>query len=326
MVIQIILFLCGIILLYFGAESLVKGSSRLASSLGIRAMVIGLTIVAYGTSAPEAIVGILANLKNNPQIALGNIIGSNIANIGLILGISALVSPLKVQFSTLKKELPVLVVTVLVLFLFALDLKISRFEGLVLFSGTVFFTLYLIFRTVKEYQDSQLILIREEFEREYSLANKKKIRLTKQILFILFGLVGLLCGAHLLLRSAVFFAHHFGISEWIIGLTLVAIGTSLPEMATSIVAAHRKEPDIALGNVLGSNIFNILFALGVAALVNPIPVEKTALTLEFPLLLLFSIGLIPLLKSGLILSRREGGFLLAFYCLFLYLLVSIPYR
>lgn len=248
-------------------------------------------------------VSLISALKKAESIALGNIIGSNIANIGLILGLSAIIRPLKIELSILKKELPIMIFVSITLYLMALDLKIVFFEGLILFSGIVLFTLYLIHNA-------------KIGDKKFEIPDKKIKRLNNIILIIL-GLFMLILGANLLIKSAIFIAKEVGISEYAIGLTAVAIGTSLPELAVSTVAAYKKEWDICIGNVVGSNIFNILFILGVISMITPLSISSAFLKVDFPIMLIFSFALIPLLKTGFVLSRVEGLALLAFYISFI---------
>lgn len=314
MLTHILIFLVGLAALYFGAEWLVQGSSRLAKSLNIRPIIIGLTIVAFGGSAPEAAVSIVAAFKQNSDIALGNILGSVIANIGLVLGLSALIRPLKIQFSTITKELPIMLGAAILFFLLALNLTIAFWEGLLLFIGIVLFLIYSVRQGVKEKNKNHLV----EKEYEEFLEGKKNTRI-KLILLVILGLVLIVGGANLLVKSGVFIAQRLGVSELVIGISLIAIGTSLPELAISTVAAYRKEADISAGNVIGSNIFNIFFVIGVVAMIHPLSVEKATLGFEFPAMLLFSLLLLWMMKTNLTLSRIEGMALLGLYILFLIL-------
>jgi len=315
---HIIIFLVGLTALYIGSEWLVKGSSRLAKSLHIRPIIIGVTIVAFGSSAPEGAVSIVASFKGNSDIALGNILGSVIANIGLVLGLSAIVSPLKVRLSLIKKELPFMIICIVVFYLMAVDLRISRLEGGVLLLGTILFLVYIIYQALRDRQNGPLA------EKEYGrfLIGERGGN-SRFLLFVFIGLICVIGGAHLLIKSAIFVAKEFGISQLIIAITLVAIGTSLPELAVSAVAAYHKEADISVGNVIGSNIFNISFIIGAAAMINPLSVDKSTLTFEFPVLLVFSFFLAPIMKTKLDIKRIEGIFLLMLYVLFLILLYCI---
>jgi cation:H+ antiporter len=312
MLIHIVIFLIGLAAIYFGAEWLVQGSSRLAKSLNIRPIIIGLTIVAFGGSAPEAAVSIVAAFKGNSDIALGNILGSVIANIGLVLGISAIISPLKIQLSTIRKELPIMLGAVILFYLLALNLTIGFWEGGLLFAGIVLFMVYSVYQGVKEKNKNRLV--EKEFEEFLKDKNGKKV---KFILLVVVGLILIIAGANLLVRSGVFIAQKLGVSELIVGITLIAVGTSLPELAISTVAAYRKEPDISAGNVIGSNIFNIFFVIGAVAMIHPLSVQKSTLGFEFPAMLIFSILLFAMMRTRLTLSRIEGLILLVLYILFM---------
>jgi len=261
-----ILFFLGFILLIKGADWLVSGASSLAYRFGISALVVGLTIVAFGTSAPELVVSLLASLAGNTDIAIGNITGSNIANILLILGISAIIYPLAVQKSTVWKELPFALLAVLLLLLVANDQfvdgasasMISRIDGLVLLAFFVIF-LYYIFSTA----------FSSPAEKDGGTAiGFAPLRVTLQIIG---GMAGLVIGGKWIVDGAVLFASSLGVSEALVGLTIVAVGTSLPELATSAVAAYKKNVDIAVGNIVGSNIFNVFWILGLSAVVTPLP-------------------------------------------------------
>ncbi|MGB2697551.1 MAG: calcium/sodium antiporter [Candidatus Zixiibacteriota bacterium] len=314
MLIHIITFLIGLTAIYFGAEWLVRGSSRLAKSLNIRPIIIGLTIVAFGGSAPEAAVSIVAAFKQNSDIALGNILGSVIANIGLVLGISAIISPLKIQLSTIRKELPIMLGAVIIFYLMALNLSIGFMEGVLLFVGLILFIAYSVHQALKEKNKNQLV--EKEYERFWK---GKKEKRSQFVLLVVVGLILIVGGANLLVRSGVFIAQQLGVSELIIGITLIALGTSVPELAISTVAAYRKEPDISAGNVIGSNIFNIFFVIGAVAMIHPLSVKKGTLGFEFPAMLIFSVLLVWMMRTRLTLSRIEGFILLCLYVSFLIL-------
>ena len=295
--------------LYGGAEWLVKGSSHLAQTFGIKPIVIGLTVVAFGTSSPELVVSLTAVLKKSPGLAMGNIIGSNIANIGLVLGLSALVSPLKIELNLLRRELPIMIGVSLLLYLMAIDLEISSWDGLLLFSGLIGYIGYHLFSAIKASRTN-----RENIHEV--LLNRNGSR-KKNALLVFIGLILLVGGAHLMVRSGVSIARAAGVSEVVIGMTLVAVGTSLPELATSLVSARRKASDICVSNVIGSNIFNTLLIVGVVALITPLEVERNLLFFELPVMVLFSLALVPLMKTGFVLSRLEGAFLAAGYIVFI---------
>ncbi len=311
----------GILGVYIGAEWLVKGSSNLSRELGIRPIIIGLTVVAFGTSSPELAVSLSASLKESDEIAIGNIIGSNIANIGLVLGVSALVFPLKVERIIMKSELPLMIAISVALYLMAIDKEIGFVDGLFLFTGIMVFTGYQIYSTINSKQKSSNLMSDTNMA---GLANKqsstRRKKLLLNILFIVAGLVGLLIGAHLLVKTAIFIAGRCGISEMVIGLTAVAFGTSVPEMATSVVSAFRKEAELCVGNVIGSNIFNILMVIGSVALIRPLNVMQGTIFFELPAMLLFSVALIPMMRGTLAINRIEGFILVLGYFAFIVLL------
>ncbi len=326
MLLQSILFIAGITGVYFGAEWLVKGSSKLSRDLGIKPIVIGLTVVAFGTSSPELAVSLTASIKGSNDIAIGNIIGSNIANIGLILGIAAIVLPLKVEKVIMKRELPLMIAISAALYFMAIDKKIGLIDGLILFTGIIFFISYQVYNTLNSKGKSgnstdnadDKTCITERTDKQ-SPAGRKY--LLYNILYIVIGLACLLIGSHILVKSAIFIASRLGVSEMLIGLTVVAFGTSVPEMATSVVSVLRKEADICVGNVIGSNIFNILMVIGSVALVRPLNVARETLFFEFPVMLLFSVALIPMIRGSLRVNRLEGCLLTAGYFVFIFLLL-----
>ena len=325
MLIQSILFIAGITGVYFGAEWLVKGSSKLSRDLGIKPIVIGLTVVAFGTSSPELAVSLTASIKGSNDIAIGNIIGSNIANIGLILGISAIALPLQVEKIIMKRELPLMIAISAALYFMAIDKKIGLIDGVILFTGIIIFVSYQVYNTISSKRKSGnstdnadgKTCITESTDKQ-SPAGRKY--LLHNVLYILIGLTCLLIGSHILVKSAIFIAGRLGVSEMLIGLTVVAFGTSVPEMATSVVSVLRKEADICVGNVIGSNIFNILMVIGSVALVRPLNVARETLFFEFPVMLLFSVALIPMIRGNLRVNRLEGCLLTAGYFVFIFLL------
>ena len=308
---SIVLLIVGIILLFFGGEGLVKGASRLARLLGISPVVIGLTVVAFGTSAPEFVVGLIAALQGASDVVLGNIIGSNISNIGLILGIAALISPLIIQGRLIKAEVPIMIVLSFLFYGIAWTLELEILQGAILFGSLIAFAIYSYFGAKKEPK-----LIEEEYE-EYLGTNGP---VWKQILFIVLGLAGLIIGARLVVDSAIFIARVIGVSELVISITVVAIGTSLPELSTTIVAAMKKEHDIIVGNIIGSNIFNIGI-LGLISIIHPVKVDSTLLRFELPVMLFFSILILPIMMTGKRVGRMEGVLLLLLYGIFIYLTV-----
>lgn len=265
-----VLCIVGFALLYFGAEWLVKGSSSLAKSLGVTPVVIGLTVVAFGTSAPEFVVSVISSLEGKSMIAVGNVVGSNICNIALILGLAAVFQPITSHRSVVKRDIPIMLAISVLLLILSWDSKLSRIEGAILFGGIIGYTLFNYYASVRETRANAVdvgVVTDLGFEEIDYVESRGK-----QIVLVLVGIAGVCGGAKLVVDNAVLIMEFLGVSEKFIGLTVVAFGTSLPELATSVVAALRKEMDISIGNLVGSNVFNILSVLGVAALVRPIPI------------------------------------------------------
>ncbi len=300
MTLSIFLLIAGIFILYFGANWTVKGSSNIAMFLGIRPIIIGLTIVSIGTSLPELVVSVVAAINKSKDIALGNIIGSNIANIGLVLGLSAMIKSLKISRSTIKKEIPIMIGVSLSLYLLAFDKKISAVDGFILFIGIVLFIIYCIYDAKHNKEQS------EGITQDLESSSKKKYSLAYELLITTVGLIGIVLGAKLMVDSAVFLARTLGLSELFIGMTIVAVGTSLPELATSMVAAYKGKMEISVGNVIGSNIFNICMVIGLVSMVSPFIVDQLILNREFLIMLAFSILLLPLAMHKMTLTRTKG--------------------
>lgn len=303
-------FIAGLVLLYYGADYLVKGGANIALKLKVSPLVIGLTLVAYGTSAPELVVSVDAALKGFGDVSMGNIVGSNICNIALILGLSAVISPLRVNPKLLKFDIWIMIISALILLVFyAISDGVNRWEAALLLLGSISYTVWSFYASRKEEKNEQ---------QELSGAN---CGIWLSVFMVAGGLAALIGGAKLFVNSAVALAEWCGVAEAVIGLTVVAVGTSLPELATSVVAAIKKEQDIAIGNVIGSNIFNILAILGVAPLISPIKTQGIS-NVDMILMLGVSILLYPLLKSGLKISRKEGILLLLIYIAYtVYLIV-----
>jgi cation:H+ antiporter len=293
-----ILFFVGFVALIKGADLLVDGASSLAGRLGVSALVIGLTIVAFGTSAPELVVNLLASWQGNTDIAIGNVLGSNIVNILLILGISAIFYPLAVHRGTVWKEIPFALLAVIVLAFLASDTlidgsttsSIERGDGLILLSFFVIFLYYIFGITKKNGVSTDEAEVKEE----------PQFTTGRSLFMILGGVLGLVVGGKWIVDGAVAFATSFGVSEALIGLTIVAIGTSLPEMATSVVAAYKKNVDIAVGNIIGSNIFNVFWILGISSIIRPLPFAP-ALTTD----LVVAIGATLVLFLALFVGKRN---------------------
>lgn len=307
----IMMFLLGLVALVFGAELLVRGASKIASSLGISPLVVGLTVVAFGTSAPEVAVSVNAALSGNTDLAVGNVVGSNIFNILFILGLSALITPLVVHTQIIRQEIPILIGACLLLFIFSLDGKISFPESLLLLGALVAYTAFLVIQSRKETSKVQ-----EEYAKENNNKTKWAASIYVQIILILAGLYLLVQGSEWLVDSAVIFARMMGVSDIVIGLTIVAAGTSMPEVATSVMAALKGERDIAVGNVIGSNTFNILGCLGITGLVVPtggLIVPVPVMNFDLWVMLAVCFACIPIFISGREIARWEGGIFVGYY-------------
>ena len=295
----------GLALLYYGGDFLVTGSARLARFLKLSSFIIGATVIAFGTSAPELAVAILAALNKAPELAMGNVIGSNIANIGLVLGLTAFIAPITIAPNTLKRAYPPLFITTLLILILAWDLKVDRSEGILLLT-LLFLYVWRSFSYKEELSVGQ---------GEGSLFTDKGI--AYQLVLVLTGLIGLVGGAKLLVSGGVSIARMIGISEWFIGITIVAIGTSLPEIVSSIMAARRGHSEMAIGNIFGSNIFNILMVLGITSSIYPLNIKEpihpdlnivTGITILLLALILFG-------KHSL--GKISGAILLITYCLYI---------
>lgn len=304
----------GILLLYLGAEGLVRGSASLARRLKLTPLVIGLTVVAFGTSMPEMVVSVGAALSDAAPIAAGNVVGSNIANIALILGASAVLCPLAVNVRIIRVDLPLLVLMSLIMAAFLLDQTVGRVEGGLLVTGLVLYTVFSLKAARRESGAAQAVFEGAIPKETRSIAGSSAM--------LVGGLVLLVIGARLLVTASVAIAQTFGLSEAVIGLSIVAVGTSLPELATSILAALKKEGDIAVGNIVGSNIFNILGILGVSSLARPL-VGTGMSRLDVGLMIVLAILLLPLARSGWRINRWEGVVLLLAYVAYVsYLLLK----
>ena len=314
MIRDIVLLLLGIAAISLGAEFLVRGSASLAIRFGIKPLVIGLTIVAFGTSSPELVVGLRSSLSNQGDIVIGTVVGSNIFNIGFILGLVSMIYPINVSLPVIRLDAPIMIfVSLLSLTLFAMG-TISRSAGIFLFSGLIAYTIF----TVLMAKQQASAEIDRQFEEGVSSVSKS---FYLDLVFITGGLALLSLGSRILVGSAADIARLLGISEAFIGLTVIAAGTSIPELATSVAAAIRRQPDIALGNVVGSNIFNILGVLGVAAITKPFSTHGIKL-FDYWVMVGFSILLLPLLWSGRKIQRWEGVLLLCGYGGYFYKLWS----
>jgi cation:H+ antiporter len=310
----IVPLLVGLALLTVGAEALVRGASRLARAVGISPLVVGLTVVAYGTSAPELAVSVQASVAGQGDIAVGNVVGSNIFNILLILGLSALVTPLVVAQQLVRREVPLMIGVSVVLLLMALDGGLGALEGGALAAGALGYTVLAIRESRRESR-----AVRDEYARELdpdgAARRQGALHFALQVGLVLAGLVMLVIGARQLVDAAVTIARALGVSELVIGLTIIAAGTSLPEVATSVMAAVRGERDIAVGNVVGSNIFNILLILGVAAVAAPagLAVAPAVVAFDLPVMVAVAVACLPIFLTGHRIARWEGALFLAYY-------------
>ncbi|MCL2915308.1 calcium/sodium antiporter [Shewanella corallii] len=296
----------GFLILTFGAEALVRGASAVALRLGIAPLVIGLTIVAFGTSAPELAVSLKSALAGNSGIALGNVIGSNIANIGLILALTALIRPIKVQSQMVKRDIPLMIAASVLFWFMLFDGELSFVDGLILVIALIS---YLVFSYISS----------KNSDEEIDVDTTPQNPLLSTVLIVV-GICMLVGGGILFVDGAVDLAKAFGVSEVVIGLTIVAIGTSMPELVTSVVAALKGESDIAIGNVVGSNLFNILAILGITSLIQPVS-SAGLQSFDFAVMLALAVVLLPFAWTGLRIGRREGGVLLAAYLAYISYLV-----
>lgn len=320
--------IAGLLLLIAGGNYLVKGGVAVAKRFKVPTLIIGMTIVAFGTSSPEFIVSLQSALQGHPEMSIGNVVGSNIANIGLILGITALILPMAVNRTSVKIDVPFMIFCSLLFYILAEDSVISRCEGAIFVALIILFTLLSIYKGKKENPVEEPV--KEENKKE------KELNMISALIMIVASCAALTVGANLLIDSAVSIAKNFGVSERVISVTLVAFGTSIPELATSIMAAIRKENDIAIGNVVGSNIFNILFVIGASALITPIEnFDFAAFSFDFYWMIIFAailaLTVIPFErimkkmkdeKVYSILTRFEGFCMIAAYIVYVFLLLN----
>ena len=339
MVLYLLLCFVGFVMLYFGAEWLVKGSSSLARSLGITPIVIGLTVVAFGTSAPELVVSVISSIKGNSMIAVGNVVGSNICNIALVLGMAAVFQPITCDRSVIKRDIPIMLGISIYLLVISLNSELGRFEGATLFGGIILYTFFNYYTAKKE---PKMASVGGSMATEGALGSpgggaldnlgdlediKYITSRQKQIVFTVVGIIGVVAGAQLVVETAVKIMTVLGVSEKFIGLTIVAFGTSLPELATSVVAAIRKEMDISIGNLVGSNVFNILSVLGAASLIRPIPIPggffESGLVIDYLVMILTSSLPWVMMRKTNTITRIDGIILLSCYAGYIiYLIVS----
>jgi len=309
---SIFAILGGFVALVWGADRFVNGASATASNFGISPLIIGLTIVGLGTSAPEIFVSIVAAWQGNPSLAVGNAIGSNIANIGLVLGCTAIMIPLIVKSEILRREYPVMFVIMLVALILMVDGHLGFWDGIILTSGVILMIYWIVSLSLRKNK-------RDPLEKEYA---KEIPQLSTQmgIFWLIVGLIILLISSRFLVWGAVNVAHALGVSDLIIGLTIVAIGTSLPELAASLISAYKKEPDIAIGNIIGSNMFNLLVVLGLPGIIAPHMLDASVLSRDFPFMIGLSVALFAVaygFRGDGRITRIEGALLLIAYFTYL---------
>jgi cation:H+ antiporter len=321
---QFVWFVVGLVLLVVGAEALVRGASKIALSFGVSPLVIGLTIVACGTSAPELAVSVQGALTGQVDIAIGNVVGSNIFNVLFILGASALIAPLVVNTQLIRQEVPVMIGASLLLWALAADGRVSGLDGALLFGLVVAYTAFLIVQSRREAKKT-----RQEYADEVVPKEGWDSHWGVQVLLVMTGLGMLVLGSTLLVEAAIAVARAMGVSELVVGLTIVAAGTSLPEVATSIMATIRGERDIAIGNVVGSNTFNILAVLGASSLVaqKPLGVATSVLAFDLPMMTAVAVACFPVFFTGRQIARWEGVVFLGYYVAYTaYLILSAQHH
>ena len=304
---NVLLVIAGLVLLIWGADRFVHGAAAAARNLGVAPLLIGLTIVAFATSAPEILVSVFASFKGQPGLAIGNAIGSNIVNIGLVLGCVAIFRPIKLRSATLRREMPALLAVSLLTVSLFLDSYLSRIDGLVMLTGLVIVMIWLARLGMRSAPSDPI-------KKEYEAEIPKNVAMPNAIVWLVIGLVTLLLGAHLLVKGSISIAEYYNVSKVVIGILLVAFGTSLPELAVSMVSAMKGEYGLAIGNIVGSNIFNLLGVIGVAATISPMGVKQSVLSLHVFVMVAFTLVLFAMTydydgKSEL--SRIEGIALLA---------------
>lgn len=308
-----ILFIIGLVLLVWSSDIFIDGASSVAKHMSISPLIIGVVVLGFGTSSPEILVSIHASLDNSPALAIGNVIGSNIANIALVLGVTAMVSPIIVKSSLLKQEFPIVIAVSFLGIILMLDGDLDETDGIILLI-TLIITMIWMIKANKQTNINDKSLDPDPLKTEIiqELNQLKKISLSKSITMLISGIIVLIISANLMVTGAIDIAKYFNIPDLIIGLTIIAIGTSLPELAAAIAAAKKSETELMIGNILGSNLFNILAVLAMPALISPSTVDKTALLIDYPIMLMLTVVMmvIALPKNGKSVIRRWVGFLL----------------
>ncbi|KTG25107.1 calcium/sodium antiporter [Haloferax profundi] len=309
------LLVAGIVALYLGAEALVEGASRLAIGLGLRAAIVGVTIVAFATTTPELFVAVLSGLGYSSDLGLGAIVGSNIANIGLVLGISALIQPMGVSTATLRRHVPFMIAAAVALVALGMDGNLSALDGGILLVILVVFTAFLLYRARSAKADA---IGTDEIDIEDEDTVSAQF---KDVLYLGVGLLLLFIGSNWLIQGGKGLLEAYGFSTRFIGLTILAFGTSLPELAASVISAVRGESEFSIGNVVGSNIYNVVAVLGILAIMVPVNVPASTISLDFPALLAFTFGVILLMLRNRDVSRLDGGILVGGYLVFFWLIL-----
>lgn len=312
--IDIGLLVLGLIVLIIGGEFLVKGAVGIAEKAHLSKLVIGMTVVSFGTSAPELIVSLKAAFEGAPDIAMGNVIGSNIANIALVLGITVLIFPIVVDRNSKVIDWPMMFLASLLFFGFSYDLLLQRYEGAILFAILIAFISYLVVNSRKKTKLEKLTKVQEEL-------TAPPVNMFKAFGYLVLGLTGLYFGADWLLNGSVSLAKNAGMSERVIGITIIAFGTSVPELVTCGVAAYRKETDISIGNLIGSNIFNIMAVIGLTSIIHPIKVSAESVFWDMIWMISIALLLLPLMIFGKKFGRFKGLLLVATYVIYIVLLL-----
>jgi len=313
MLLPVLALVVGIVFLYFGAEALVRGAVKLGQLLRVSPIVVGLTVVSIGTSAPEFVVCVLAALRGSPDLVAGNVLGSNLANIGLILGLAALVRPMEVRQRVVRREVPWMLGISLAVFPLLWNLQVGRLEGAIL-AGTLLVYLGFLVPTAREEGVQALGEVEDRMKRQVPSVREAGVAVVaRPVGLVLGGSLALVLGGQGIVHGATRVAVELGVSELVVGLSILAVGTSLPELATTVVAAARKEADLAVGNIVGSNIFNLTFVLGGTALIRPLEIPARVLSVEYPVTLAMSVLLLPLILVSRDVSRTGGFVLLIAY-------------
>lgn len=316
MIINILLLVVGLIILIIGGDFLVRGASSIALRVHISPLVVGLTIVAFGTSAPELLISVKSALAGSPDLTMGNVVGSNICNLALVLGITALIEPIKVQSDSIKIDWPVAMGSALLLYFLIQDGWITSTEGIIFISLLLAYTVYIVRRSRKETKAMRQI------EEDAEMPDTPSRNIWRDVVFLAIGALGLYYGSEWFVGGAQELARYLGVSERVIGITVLALGTSLPELVTAIVASVKKETDLALGNLMGSNIFNVLSILGITSIITNIQVSDTIISHDMLPMLGITLLVLPMMLTGRTIGRIEGGILLFAYLFYTYTVVS----